>query len=165
MNPWVALLFHKKETVLIKRLSSVNNANLWDLIAATGFVVSNEIQIDFSARVTLKFNRWPQETIGNLFHAPKCYVCHFMAIRGFKLELSSGNWLLKSKPNHRFLGPCGLENWQMTLKNNRAPFLYHFLHHFVTIHRFKLEIQSGNTQFGSKSSIFRPCDLKSWWMT
>ena len=30
-----------------------------------------------------------------------------------------------------------------------------FMHHFVAIGEFKLELQSGNTQFGSKSTIFR----------
>ena len=37
-----------------------------------------------------------------------------------------------------------------------------FVHHFVAIGDFKLEIQSGNTQFGSNSMIFRavwPCNL------
>ena len=37
-----------------------------------------------------------------------------------------------------------------------------FVHHFVAIGDFKLEIQSGNAQFGSKSTIFRaiwPCNL------
>ena len=43
----------------------------------------------------------------------------------------------------------------MTLKNNRAPPLCYFgLHHFVAIGQFKLELQSGNAQFGSKSTIF-----------
>ena len=31
-----------------------------------------------------------------------------------------------------------------------------FVHHFKTIGEFKLELQSGNAQFGSKSSIFCP---------
>ena len=30
-----------------------------------------------------------------------------------------------------------------------------FMHHFVAIGEFKLELQSGNAQFGSKSMIFR----------
>ena len=30
-----------------------------------------------------------------------------------------------------------------------------FMHHFVAIGEFKLELQSGNTQFGSNSTIFR----------
>ena len=37
-----------------------------------------------------------------------------------------------------------------------------FVHHFITIGEFKLELQSGNTQFGLKSTIFLamwPCNL------
>ena len=37
-----------------------------------------------------------------------------------------------------------------------------FVHHFVAIGEFKLELQSGNDQFGSNSTIFwavRPCNL------
>ena len=30
-----------------------------------------------------------------------------------------------------------------------------FVHHFVAIGEFKLELQSGNEQFGSNSTIFR----------
>ena len=110
----------------------------------------------------------------------------------------------------RFLEPCDLEIWRMTLKNNRTPLLCYFklyasflshrwiqsvvtvrkrpiwikidnflsrvtlqfdvwhwktighlyyatsssMHHFVAIGGFKLELQSGNAQFGSKSTIF-----------
>ena len=121
----------------------------------------------------------------------------------------------------RFLEPCDLETWRMTLKNNRAPLLCYFklyasfrshrwiqagvtvrkrpiwvkiddflsrvtlqfdawpwktighlfyatssfVHHFVAIGDFKLELQSGNAQFGSNSTILEPCDLEIWWMT
>ena len=117
---------------------------------------------------------------------------------------------LNSGQNRRFIVPCDLEIWAMTLKNNRAPLLccfklcasFHshqwiqtkvtvrkrsirvkigdflsrvtlkfdewpwktighlfcatssFVHHFVAIGEFKLELQSGNTQIGSKSAIF-----------
>ena len=37
-----------------------------------------------------------------------------------------------------------------------------FVHHFKTISEFKLALQSGNTQFGSKLTIFVPCDLEIW---
>ena len=41
-----------------------------------------------------------------------------------------------------------------------------FVHHFKAISEFKLELQSGNAQFGSKLAIFFvPCDLEIWWMT
>ena len=81
----------------------------------------------------------------------------------------------------RFLEPCDLEIWRMTLKYNRAPLpccfklcitfpthwwpwktlghlfyaISSFMHHFVPIGEFKLELQSGNDQFGSNSTIFR----------
>ena len=41
-----------------------------------------------------------------------------------------------------------------------------FVHHFVAISQFKLELQYGNAHFGSKSAIFFiPCDLEISWMT
>ena len=40
-----------------------------------------------------------------------------------------------------------------------------FVHHFVAIGDFKLELQSGNAQFGSNSTILEPCDLEIWCMT
>ena len=40
-----------------------------------------------------------------------------------------------------------------------------FVHHFIAIDEFKLKLQSGNTQFRSKLTIFVQCDLKIWWMT
>ena len=129
---------------------------------------------------------------------------------------------VRKRPNlgqiRRFLEPCDLAIWSMTLKNNRAPLLCYFklyasfrshqwiqagvtvrkrpiwvkindffsrvtlqsdvwpcktighlfyaissfVHHFVAIGDFKLELQSGNTQFGSNSTILRavwPCNL------
>ena len=39
------------------------------------------------------------------------------------------------------------------------------MHHFVAICVFKLELQSGNTQSGSNSTIFRAYDLEIWRMT
>ena len=36
-----------------------------------------------------------------------------------------------------------------------------FVHHFKAISEFKLELQSGNAQFGSKSTIFLSCVLQS----
>ena len=40
-----------------------------------------------------------------------------------------------------------------------------FVHHFVAIGEFKLGLQSGNALFGSKLTIFLPCDLAIWRMT
>ena len=43
-----------------------------------------------------------------------------------------------------------------------------FVHHFVAIGEFKLELQSGNAQSGSKvkfDDFLEPCDLDIWRMT
>ena len=46
-----------------------NKANLRNLIAATGLVILNRIQIvDFAASVTVKFDGWPRKTIGHFFY-------------------------------------------------------------------------------------------------
>ena len=39
------------------------------------------------------------------------------------------------------------------------------VHHLVAIGKFKLELQSGNAQFGSKFALFVTCDLEIWQMT
>ena len=45
-----------------------------------------------------------------------------------------------SGQNLRFFVLCDLEIWWMTFKNNRAP---NFVHHFISISEFKLELWSG----------------------
>ena len=105
---------------------TLNKANLRDLIAATGLVISNWIQIvNFSACVTVKFDGWPCKNIGHLSYATSSFVHHFVAIGEYKLELQSGNAQSGSKIR-RFLEPCDLEIWWMTLQNNRAPLLCYF---------------------------------------
>ena len=39
------------------------------------------------------------------------------------------------------------------------------VHHSIAISEFKLELQSGNAQFGSNRQLFKPCDLEIWPMT
>ena len=104
--------------------------------------------------VTLKFDWWPLKIIGHLFYTTLSFVQHFKAIGIFKLEVQSGNAQFRSKLA-TFI-PHALEKWRMNSKNNRAPLVAasSFVHHFKAIGEFKLELQSGNTQFGSKSTIF-----------
>ena len=190
-----------------------NKANLRDLIAATGLVISNWIQIvDFQpvwpwnliddlkkkkknralllyyvklcasfqihrwiqtgvtvrkrseiqveignilARVTMKFDAWPWKIIRHLLYTTSSFLYHFKAMGEFKLELQSGNALFGSKSANVFV-TCGIEIWRMTFKNNRhlSYTASSFVHHFINISEFKLELQSGNAQFGSNSTIF-----------
>ena len=57
----------------------------------------------------------------------------------------------------QFLEPCDLEIWRMTFKTIGHLFYAtsSIVHHLVAIVEFKLELQSGNAQFGSNSMIFR----------
>ena len=54
--------------------------------------------------------------------------------------------LLKLDSNSRLFSPCDLEIWWITLINNWHLFYatLSFLHHFVAISEFKLELQYGN---------------------
>ena len=105
--------------------------------------------------MTLKFHGWPWKTIGHLFCTTLSLVHRFEAICEFKLELQSGNTQFGSK---LVISLCCV-----TLKFDRWPWktIGHlsyaassFVHYFIAITEFKLELQSGNSQFGSKSTIF-----------
>ena len=125
---------------------------------------------DFLSRVILQFDVWPWKTIGHLFNATSSFVHHFVAIGEFKLELQSGN--AQSRSNSAIFFS------RVTLKFDRWPsktigHLFYatssFVHHFVAICVFKLELQSGNAQSGSNSTIFRavwPWNFDGWpWKT
>ena len=89
---WLNGIWHNSKWSRGYQRDKNNKANLRDLIAATGLVISNWIQIvNFSARVTVKFDGWPCKTIGHLFYATSSFVHHFVAIGEFKLQLQSGN--------------------------------------------------------------------------
>ena len=67
-----------------------------------------------------------------------------------------------------FFVPCDLEIWRMTLKTIDHLFYAtsSLVHHFIAISELKLELWSGNTQFGSKLVIFFIlCDLEIWQLT
>ena len=110
---------------------------------------------DMLSRVTLKFDRWPWKTIGHLFYATSSFVRHFVAIGEFKLELQCGNVQFESKSTiffSRVTLQFDIWPWQTI----GLPFnvISSVVHHFVAIGDFKLELQSGNDQAGSKSTIF-----------
>ena len=109
---------------------TLNKANLRDLKAATAdrpLVWKRPIWVkirDVLYHVTLKFDGWPWKKIGHLSFAVSSFVQYFIAIGEFKLELQSGN--ANAGQIWRFLEPCDLAIWRMTLKNNRAPLLFYF---------------------------------------
>ena len=115
--------------------------------------------------MTLKFDGWPRKITGHLFSAASRFVHHFKSIGEFKLELQSGNAEFGSK--------SAIFLFRVTMKFHGWPWktigqLFYatltFVHHLKAIGEFKLELQSGNAQFGSKSTFFLPYDLEIWRM-
>ena len=116
----------------------------------------------FLSRVTFKFDGWPWKTIGDLFYATSSFVHHFIAIS----EVTVRKRPIRFKINN-FMS-------RVTLKFDRWPWktieclLYatsNFVLHLEAIKEFKLELQSGSAQLGTKSPIFVPCDLEIWQRT
>ena len=90
------------------------------------------------------------KTIGHHFYATSSFVQDFKAIGESKLKLKSQNAQFGSKS--AIFVSCDLEIWQMTLKNSRVGHIFYstssFVYHFIAISKFKLELQSRNTQLG-----------------
>ena len=109
----------------------------------------------FLAPVALKFDWWPWKTIGHLFYATSSFVHHFVAIGEAKLELQSGNAQSGSKSTFSFsCVTLQFDGWPWKTIRHLFYATSSFVHHFVAIGEFKLELQSGNCQFGSKSTNF-----------
>ena len=111
---------------------------------------------DVLYHVTLKFDGWPRKTIEHFSFAVSSFVQHFIAIGEFKLELQSGNAQFGSKSTIFFS--------RVTLKFDVWPWktighLYYatssFVHYFVPISEFNLELESGNAHPGSNLTLFR----------
>ena len=104
----------------------LNKANLRDLIAANGLVISNWIQIvNFSAHVTVKFDGWPRKTTLYTISILRQALCIISN------PLVNSNWIyspetLNSGRNWWYVIPCDLEIWWMALENDRAPLLCYF---------------------------------------
>ena len=109
----------------------------------------------------LKFDAWPWKTIAQLFYATSSFVHNFIAISPFKLELQSGNTKFGSKWAI-FLSHVTLkfDRWSWKSIGQLFYLTSSFVHHFIAISQFKLELQSGNPKFGSKWAFF--CPMCPW---
>ena len=107
----------------------------------------------FLAPVTLKFDRWPWKTIGHLSYATSSCGHHFIAISEFKLEFRVRKRSIRVKIVD-FLAPVTLkfDRWHWKTIGHLSYATSSFVHHFRAISEIKLELQSGNAQFGSKSA-------------
>ena len=78
----------------------------------------------FLSPMTTKLDWWHWKTIGHLSYASSSFMHHFIVISEFKFELQFRNAQIGS--NLTIFCPRDIKISIMTLKNNRAPFLYPF---------------------------------------
>ena len=139
-----------------------NKANLRDVIAATGLVISSWIQIiDF---FPWKFDGWPRKTIGTssilcqalcIISIPSGEFKTGVTVRKLSIQIEIGNIL--SCVTLKFDG------WHWKTKGHLFYTTLSFVHHFKAMGEFKLELRFGNAQFGSKSASF--CLVWPWNLT
>ena len=137
---------------------TLNKANLRDLIAATGLVILLKfdpnhrffVPCDLEIRwMTLENNRAPL-----LYYIKLCpFQIHLwieteVTVRKCSIWVKIGDFL--SCVTLKFDG------WSWKTIGHLFYITPSFVHHFQSIGEFKLELQSGNTRFGSKSAIFCP---------
>ena len=118
----------------------------------------------FLFRVTLKLGRWHWQTTGHLFYTMSSFVHHFKAIGEFKLELQPGNAQFGSK-SAIFLScvTSKFDRWPWKIIGHLFYATSSFGHHFIAICKFKMQLQSGNGQFGSNSMLL--CPVWRWNLT
>ena len=144
---------------------TVNKANLRDLIAATGLVILLKFHPihRFLAPVTFKFDGWPRKSFRAhlLYYIKLCasFQIHRqiqtqVAVWKCPIRVKIGNFL--SLVTRKFNG------WPWYTIGHLFYTLSSFVHHFKTMDEFKLEFQSGNAQFVSKSAIF--CPVWLWYL-
>ena len=107
-----------------------------------------------------------KKTIPHAFYTMSSFVHHFKAMGEFKLELQSRNAQFGSKSVIFLLYvTLKFDRWSSKIIGYLFYAASSFVHNFKAISELKLELQSGNAQFRSKSMFFVLCDHEIWWMT
>ena len=114
---------------------------------------------NFLSRVTLKIDVWAWKNN----RAPPLYYVKLCA--SFEIHWWSQTWVTALKHSSRvktfffFLSRMTLkfDAWSWKTIGHLSFAASIFVHHFIANGEFKLELQSGNAQFGSKSTIFFCC--------
>ena len=136
---------------------TLNKANLRDLIAATGLVILLKFDPNHRFFVPCDLEIWWMTLENN--RAPLLYYIELCAsfqiyrwiqigvtVRKRSIWVKIGNFL--SRVTLKFDG------WPRKTIGHLFYVASSFVHHFTAISEFKLELDSGNAQFWSKSTIF-----------
>ena len=141
-----------------KNLRMINKANLRDLIAATGLVILHKLDLNHRFFIPCDLEIWWMTKKNN--RAP--LLCYFKLFASFH----SHWWIQTGVTVRKLLIWVNIDAFfsLVTLKFDGWPsktigHLFYatssFMYHFVAIGEFKLELESGNAQSGSNSTLFR----------
>ena len=114
----------------------------------------------------MKFDGLPKKNMGHLPYALSSFVHYFVDM--CEKSWSYSREILNSGQNRHFLSCVTLKFDRWTWQTIRHLFYTtsSSVGHFKVIGKFKLELQSGNTQFLSKLAIFFVgCDIEIWQIT
>ena len=148
--------------------SGKNKANLRDFIAATGLVTL--LKLDSNHRLFSPCDLEIWWMTSKIYRAPLLHYIKLCAssrtprwiqtgvtVRKRSIRVKIGNFL--SRVTLKFDG------WPWKTIRHLFYVASSFVHHFIAISEFKLQLNSGNAQFWSKSPFIVPCDLEIWQMT
>ena len=123
--------------------------------------ISNNTCVASISFPILKSDGWPWKTIVHLFYATLSFVHQIKAIGENKLTLQSEDAQFESK-SAIFWSRVTLQFdvWPWKTIGHILYVASSFVHHFIAISEFWLELQSGNAQFGSKSMFLSHVTLK-----
>ena len=156
---WMTSKNNKAPLLYYIKLCAPFQIHCWIQTGVTVRKRSFQVKIgDFLSHVTLKFYGWPWKTIGHLFYTTSSFVHHFKSISEVKLELQSRNAQFGSKLVIFMVTAVTLKfyGWLWKTIGHLLYTTLSFVQHLKAIGIFKLELQSGNAQFRSKSAIFCP---------
>ena len=145
---WMTLEKNRAHLLYHIKLCALFQIHQWGQTWVTVRKHSIRVKIgDFLSRLTLKFEAWYWKIIGHLSYAASSFVLYFIAIGEFKLELQSGNAQFGSKLTI-FLSRVTFQFdvWSWKTIGHLFYATSRFVHHFVAIGEFKLELQSRNAQ-------------------
>ena len=139
-----------------------NKANLKDLIAATGLVILLKFDQHHRFFSPCDLEIWWMTSTNN--RAPLHYYIKLSAL------FQSHGWIQTVRKRSirvkisNFLShvTLKLDGWPWKTIGHVCYATSSFVHHFVAIGKFKLELQSGNAQFESKSSVTLKFDGWPW---
>ena len=137
---------------------TLNKANLRDLIAATGLVILLKLDWNHPFFSPCDLEIWWMTPKNN--RAPLLYFIKLCASFHSHWLIQTGVTVRKSQTGVKFddcFSPVTLKfDWWPGKTIGRLFYATSsYVHHFLAIGEFKLELQSGNGQFGSNSTIFR----------